>query len=358
MLPELTKKQRRLLLIAAVTAAVFLSFKYFLPLVLPFLVAYIIALILRPSAAYLEKKLRFQIKGKSVGVPIGLIGAVQIVLVLAVLGAGFFYGGRRLFMETNQLVNAIPVWIKEFDQWITEMCHSIEVFCRLKEDVLVEFMREVLLGAADAMKTVMMPNLVVNSVSAFAFFIKIVIITVVIFIASILSLQEMDDLRRRRHNSIFSREFALLGKRLTTTGNAWIRTQAVIMFLTTCLCILALIWLKNPYYILLGIGIGIMDALPIFGTGTVLIPWSLLMLFQKKWFEGLVLLGLYILCYLIREFLEAKIMGDRMGLSPLETLMSIFVGLELFGFLGVILGPVGLLLIEDLVEEYDRSVKE
>lgn len=278
-----------------------------------------------------------------------------MVLILTVLGAVFFYGGRRLFMEANQIVNAIPLWIRNFDVWLTDMCHSIEIFCRLQEGVLVAFMRDVLIGATDAFKTVLMPNLMANSMAVFSFFIKTSIIAAILFIATILSLQEMDELRRRRRNSIFRKEFSLLGKRLAMTGNAWLKTQAIIMFLTTCICILTLIFIGNPYYIIAGIGIGIMDAMPIFGTGTVLIPWSILLFFQKNWFHGFVLLALYLVCYFIREFLEAKLMGNRMGLSPLETLMSIYVGLELFGFLGVILGPVGLMLIEDLVEEYDQG---
>ena len=67
------------------------------------------------------------------------------------------------------------------------------------------------------------------------------------------------------------------------------------------------------------------------------------------------LVGLYLVCYFMREFVEAKLMGKKMGLSPLETLMSMYVGLQLFGFLGFILGPVGLMLIEDLVEEYWKN---
>lgn len=354
-MPGLTKKQKKTLLTAGVTAAVYVSFKYFLPLFLPFLAAYIIALILRPSADFLERRLRITIKGKSRGVPIGFIGGVQLILILLLLGAGFFYGGRRLFMEANQLVNAIPRWVNHFDIWLTELCHSIEIFCRLKEGVLVAFMRDVILGAADAFKNVIMPGLVANSVAVFSFFVKTAIVTTILFIASILSLQEMDELRRRRRNSMFSREFSLLGRRLAMTGNAWFKTQAVIMFLTTCFCILTFVFLKYPYSIIAGIGIGFMDALPVFGTGAVLIPWSVFLLFQKRWFEGIVILVLYIFCYFVREFTEAKLMGGRMGLSPLETLMSIYVGLELFGFLGFILGPLGLMLIEDLVEEYDKS---
>lgn len=258
-------------------------------------------------------------------------------------------------MEANQLVNAAPGWIRSFDEWLTGLCHGIEVFLRLREGVLVSMMQEVLLGMAEAFKTVAMPNLVFNSVSVFLSFIKVVVFVVILFIASILSLQEMDELRERRWHSVFHREFSLLRRRLTLTGSAWLKTQAALLFLTSCLCILTLIAINNPYYITAGIGIGVFDALPIFGTGTILIPWGIFLLLQKKWYQGLMLLGLYLICYFMREFLEARMMGKKMGLSPLETLASMYAGLKLFGALGVILGPVGLLLIEDLVEEYERE---
>lgn len=357
-MPELTEKQRKAFLTAGVTAAVYLCFKFLLPLFLPFLAAYLIAMVLRPSAAFLERRLRFSCNGKTYGIPIGVIGGVEIILVMLLLGTGFFYGGKRLFMEANQLVNAVPVWIRGFDEWLTAMCHSVESFCRLKEGVLVRMTQDILLGAARAFKNATMPNLVVNSVSVLGFFIKATIICVILFIASILSLQEMDELRERRYRSMFRREFSLLGRRLAMAGNAWLKTQAVILFLTTCLCILTLIAIGNPYYIILGIGIGLLDALPIFGTGTVLIPWGIFLLLQQKWYQGFMLLGLYLICYFMREFVEARLMGKKMGLSPLETLISMYVGLQLFGFLGFILGPVGLMLIEDLVEEYEGGKLE
>ena len=81
-----------------------------------------------------------------------------------------------------------------------------------------------------------------------------------------------------------------------------------------------------------GIGIGFLDALPIFGTGTALVPWTLLELFGGEWKRALFLAGLYLICYLTRQVLEAHVMGGRIGLSPLETLAAVYVGLELFGF--------------------------
>ena len=164
--------------------------------------------------------------------------------------------------------------------------------------------------------------------------------------------KEMDELRRRRFDSMFHREFFLLGRRLAVTGSAWLKTQSVIFLMTSSLSMLGLLLIGNPYYILGGIGIGVLDALPIFGTGTALVPWSILLLFKREWGHALILFGLYLLCYVLREFTEAHLMGKKMGLSPLETLAAIYVGLQLFGLFGFLLGPIGLLIIKDFVEEY------
>ena len=98
--------------------------------------------------------------------------------------------------------------------------------------------------------------------------------------------------------------------------------------------------------------IGILDALPVFGTGTVLIPWALWSALAGKWSQAAILAGLYVVCYFVRQVLEARMMGGEVGLSSLETLAAVYVGLELFGFWGMILGPLGLLLIEDLTEAW------
>ena len=170
----------------------------------------------------------------------------------------------------------------------------------------------------------------------------------------------MDELRRRRFDSMFHREFFLLGRRLAVTGSAWLKTQSVIFLMTSSLSMLGLLLIGNPYYILGGIGIGVLDALPIFGTGTALVPWSILLLFKREWGHALILFGLYLLCYFLREFTEAHLMGKKMGLSPLETLaakstgtvVGCCAGLQLFGLFGFLLGPIGLLIIKDFVEEY------
>ena len=353
MVPELSKKQRKALVILSVTGGVYISFKYFLPLILPFAAAYLAALVLRPGAAWIEKRLQINIRGRRYSVPIG--GGAELLLLAAAAGLLLFCGSRRLMEEANEMIHAAPGWMMRLDQWLTSLCRTAEVFCRLREGALVQAAREMITAMTRTLRQAAMSSLAVNSVAALSFCARAFVMAAVFFMAAVLSLQEMDEMKRRRRQSMFSREFALFGRRLIMTGSAWLRTQLVIMLVTACLCALGLLLIRNPYSILLGAVIGVLDALPLFGAGAVLIPWSVVAMAQGHFYQGGVLALLFLICCLTREFLEARLMGGKMGLSPLETLTAIYVGMKLFGILGMLLGPIGLLIIEDLVEEYGEK---
>ena len=97
-----------------------------------------------------------------------------------------------------------------------------------------------------------------------------------------------------------------------------------------------------------GIGIGFLDALPVFGTGTVFVPWLLICLLQGKYASALILAATYGVCMLTREILEPKLIGNRLGILPIVILMSVYVGVKLYGFGGILLGPLSILLIREL----------
>lgn len=348
-----SRKLKKTLLILGVTGAVYLSFRYLLPLVIPFLISYVFALGLRPSALWLERKCRIKVKGRTLSLPLSVIGGVEIVVLMAVFGFLLYVGGRKLCLEAELLFDSLPKLLKGLDQWLTGNCFWLERLFRLPDGCVVKLVREILTGGGLALKGQAMPFLMVNSMTVIKCFAQVMVLTVILFIATILCLQEMEDIRTRRDHSMFRYEFAMLGNRLMTVGSAWLKTQGIIMLCTMCICTAGLFLLGNPYSILLGIGIGLLDALPIFGTGTVLIPWMLWSLFNRNWILGGGLLLIYILCYFLRQIMEARIMSGKVGLTPLEALVSMYIGLKLFGLLGFILGPMGLLIIEDLVELYE-----
>lgn len=348
-----SKKLKKILFILGITGAVYVCFQYLLPLVIPFLLAYGIALLLRPSAGWIAGKCRLKVRGKYYGLPIGIAGAIELVLIMFLLGIGIYFGGQKLYKEAGMLIQQIPVWIEHLDRWLTKVCHTMEAVLNLKADCLVLLARDMLRSLVTSTKSAAMPYLVVNSMTIFRWFIQITVVWVILLIAVMLSLQEMDTWKERRANSVFWEEFAMVSERLTIVCNAYLKTQGVIILLTMTICMIGYWFMGNPYYILAGIGTGILDALPIFGTGTVLIPWALCLFIGGNWGQGAAVMGIYIVCYLLRQILEAKMMGDKVGLSPLETLISMYVGLQLFGLLGFLLGPIGLLLIEDAVEAAD-----
>lgn len=103
--------------------------------------------------------------------------------------------------------------------------------------------------------------------------------------------------------------------------------------------------------VLCGIGDWYHGCLPVLGTGTVLgALWAVIEIAMGSWKTALILTGLYLICTFMRQFLEVHLMSGQMGLSPFETLGAVYVGLKLFGIAGLFLGPLGLLLIEDMTE--------
>ena len=93
----------------------------------------------------------------------------------------------------------------------------------------------------------------------------------------------------------------------------------------------------NPYALLLALVISIVDLLPILGTGTILIPWTLICFLQRDYRQAMFLIILYVVCLVARQFLQPKMIADSMGLDSMTTLVLIYSGYKLDGMKGMIL---------------------
>lgn len=378
------KKLKRILLISGITGAVYGGFRYLLPLVIPFLLAYATALWLRPSVRWIGKIIDQKLERRTDGaekkesgeekstqeksaqekaaqkkaakwaresLP-ALIGGMELVLLVTAACALLFFAGRLLISQVIMFSERFPEWLNGADLWLTGVCRRLSRITGLDEASLAAFAEAMLRSLAETVRKSTMPVLMSNSVPAFRALVGAAVFLVIYFIATVLCIREMETIRKRRSESFFHREFSIIGRRLIAVGNAWVRTQLVIMFITAALCAAGLFLIGNPYSVLFGIGIGVLDALPFLGSGSVLIPWGIVLLVRGETERALILIALFCVCYLVREIAEAHLMGDRVGLSALETLASMYIGIELFGIAGFLLGPVGLLLIEDLLEAY------
>lgn len=312
---ELTDKQKYLLRITVASAVVYLVFQYLLPLFLPFLAAVLLALLIRPAALFLRQRFR---------IPMAVGAGLVLVLVLAVVGISGYYLGRLLLEQVMELGKQVPQLWEQGKRWMETVRVTWEERWQLPAGTSFQGVVKVLRGT-----------------------IAFVVMVFVIIGATLITTTQLDVLRQQVKTSLFADEIRYICGVLSRVGIAYAKTQLVIMAVTVVISGVGLTLLRNPYALLWAVAIGLVDALPLFGAGTILWPWFAWSLFQGRWGLAVGLAVIYGICNLIRQWLEARYMGDRIGISPLANLASMYVGLKLFGILGLFLGPIGFLLVKE-----------
>lgn len=138
---------------------------------------------------------------------------------------------------------------------------------------------------------------------------------------------------------------------------AYLRAQAAVVLQTLLLSLLGLKILGVDYVLLLGVLIALLDLLPMIGPGTLLLPWAGLAAWQGDGRLALGLLALLAVIIIGRQIIEPRIMGAGLGLHPLATLLAGFLGLMLFGALGLLLGPLLASLVYLIYQERQKDLQ-
>ena len=129
-------------------------------------------------------------------------------------------------------------------------------------------------------------------------------------------------------------------KRLRTTLGGWLRAQLKLAMVTWGILTVGFLLVSVPYGPLWAVLVALVDAVPVLGTGAVLVPWALVCFLKRNSLTGVVLLGLCALTMVLRRILEPKLVGQQLGLDPLLTLMFLYAGYRFFGVIGMILAPL------------------
>ena len=138
----------------------------------------------------------------------------------------------------------------------------------------------------------------------------------------------------------FRQQYLPALRELRHSVGGWLLAQLKLSGVTALLLCVGFWALGIPNFTLWAVLTALVDALPVLGTGAVLIPWSLVCFLQGQKLRALGLLGVYALVWLVRSVLEPKLIGKELGLDPLVTLLAMYAGYKLFGLLGLILTPV------------------
>ena len=322
--------------IAVIVAAVYISFKYLIVYVWPFVIGVFIAVILEKKVIYLSDKLyigldkllvwnkRITIKKKKCQ---GIAATIIVSLIFVVLLALFSFIIFKGVDEFSRLLRNLDYNLIAVKQLTARMCFDADAFLGLEGGCCLES----LIACGHKLMSIMPEKIILISAPVVKNIVIIVGGIVVCFIAVIYLVSDLQKFRDNIRQVVFYEEIRMIWKEVRRLINIYFKVQLRIMLINSGLCMLAFAILKNPYAIVLGIIIGIIDALPVFGTGTVLIPWILISFLIRNYRYAVILLMAYIITYFVREIMESKSMGDRLGISPFTMLVIIFTGLLVYG---------------------------
>ena len=130
----------------------------------------------------------------------------------------------------------------------------------------------------------------------------------------------------------------------------YFKAQLVLMTMTFLIFSIGLVIIDVQFPLLIAFIIAILDIVPILGSGIIMIPWVIVSLIAGNSQKALGLAIVYVVCTLIRQFIEPKITGDKIGIRPLYTFIATILGSLIFGPVGIILGPIVAVIIKSIID--------
>ncbi len=320
----------------------YLVIKFVLPVIWPFLLAFFIAHYLNKCVAFLNKKLKINSK-------LATFFVLGVVFTLVVGTLVFLFAG--IVTQVKVMAENFDSYVLYVDKGLRRVCNGLGETFGVDTYGFYDTIQDRAYEAAGQIESAFMENFMGNTKKIAENAMNFIILIVLLFTAIIYMTKDMEDIRQALRRSFFCEELLFVKRLLKNVFYAYVKTQLVLICVISVICVAGLLILKNPYSLGLGILIGVLDALPLFGVGVVLLPWTLFCLATGDYFYAAMLFTMFVLSYMAREYLEPKIMGSTIGLHPVMSLVAVYVGYTLFGFLGMLIGPFVFVMIFEIMKK-------
>ena len=332
-----TPDRKMFLWLAVAFAAAWLSLRYLLPVLLPFLLGTLLALAAEPVVRRLHTHLHFP---RSVAAGVGVSLALVLLVSLFVLAAAL------LVRQLRSLTAALP----DLEQTAVSGLSALQTYLLRLSDKLPAMLAEPVGRSVRGLfssSTLLVDQLtqrlpevasaVFSHVPGSALMVGTGVLSAFMISARLPKLRRW--LRRSPWYASFQKWRPAAGKIRTALGG-WIKAQLMLSALSFGIVTAGLLFLKIPYAPIWGLLIALVDAVPVLGTGTILLPWAFVCLVRQQRLQALGLIAIYLVAMVARSLLEPKLVGRQLGLDPLLTLVALYAGFRLWGVGGMLLAPL------------------
>ena len=343
-LGEIGKKVLKILLIILMTyLGIKLAFFY-----MPFLIAFVISLIIEPAVRYLMRKMNLTRKMSAI---------IIFIIFLSILIGMIAWGIVSLISESTNLLQALNIYIDKAYTQVQEIIGKLEInkisFSNNVLNIMDNASREILLKISTWL-TSFLTNLinVITSIPTISIY-TIITILALYFICTdkiyILDFMEQH----------FSKKWVLKVlthiKEISRSLGGYLKAEAILILVSFFISVIGLylfkfIGMNIQYPLLIALGIGFVDALPILGSGSVMVPWAVISSLNGDIRLGIAIIILWIIMSLIRQLLEPRIVSGKIGIHPIFTLIAMYTGFKIIGVMGMLLGPIVLIIFKSIIK--------
>lgn len=373
---DLTKKRKNTLInlvyYAFLITLFYLFMKYAFGLVSPFILAFAIAMFLQKPIRAISKKTKIK---KSI------LGAISVLLIISLIITAVVFVGYRLVLEFKGLgeylmsvIDDLPRLIQTAEAWILDKITflpdaaektAVDAITGIVDNILLATQEEAPQSASPSFNfagidfsslATPLGGLLSTAMQIPAIFTAILIGIIACFFITC----DYDGFTKmikenlsEEHEKALVKTKRLLGEIL----GKMLKSYVTLIFITFCemsigLNILKLVGVyESGYIIAISICTALVDILPVLGTGTIMVPWAIFNLFTGNIGLGIGLLVLYGVITVIRQILEPRLVAMNVGVHPAVTLAGMYLGIQLFGFLGIFILPITFILVKALNDE-------
>ena len=344
-MPYWTKVLRRLMYVIFVLLGLLLSFKLAV-FYMPFLVAFIIYLLMEPAIKWLMKKTKATRKTSSI-----ILFFVVSVIILGLLTWGII----TLFSEASTLLQDLNNYIEKIYNLFQSFLQKLD-FGKIKlpaeiQEVLQNSTGDILINVSMWARNFLNGLItIVTSIPTIAIYFSVTVIALYFMcVDKIYILDQMEHHFPRTWMMRFGKHFS----ELTQTLGGYLKAEATLILISFFISLIGLYILKFAGFaiefpLLIAIAIGFVDALPILGSGTAMVPWAIICALNGDIKLGIAILILWIIMSITRQFLEPKLVSKNIGVHPIFTLIAMYTGFRFIGVIGMLIGPIALIVLKNI----------
>jgi sporulation integral membrane protein YtvI len=318
---------------------------YILPVSIPIISALITALFLEPAVKFFQRKIKLKRKY-----------AVLIVFLVFLL----FIGLTSYFVTTKVVGEAVKV-VKDAPTYINEIsvawANAETYLTHAAKDLPKDFVDEITSQINDFFKRskeIILNYVNIETISAALSYIPNYLVSFLVFlIALFLFMIDLPQLRKMIYNHLTEEtadKVSFMTSRLSYVIFGFFKAQFLVSIIIFIASLIGLLIITPDIAFVMSLIIWLIDFIPIIGSIVILGPWALFHLVTGDIALGTKLAILAAILLIIRRTVEPKVMGSHIGLSPLATLIAMYIGLKLLGMLGFILGPLVLIVFNSAKE--------